>query len=150
MNPEEEIIKKCYNSILKYCTYYLRGNIHAAEDCTQEVFLTLHQKIAKLDMSKDIRPWLYRVADMKIKEYVRKHPDWTDIETVPDLPDETADMMKDSVLDVLDDSERNIAEAYYSGADKTKLAESQGMTLNTLYMKMQHIREKIRKFIENK
>ena len=59
-------------------------------------------------------------------------------------------MMKDSVLDVLDDSERNLAEAYYSGADKSKIAESQGMTLNTLYMKMQRIREKIRKFIKNK
>ena len=150
MNPEEEIIKKCYSSILKYCTYYLQGNVHAAEDCTQEVFLTLHQKIDKLDMSKDVRPWLYRVADMKIKEYVRKHPDWTDIETVSDLPDETADMLEESVLDVLDDSERNLAEAYYSGADKSKLAESQGITLNTLYMKMQHIREKIKKFMENR
>lgn len=150
MNPEEEIIKKCYSSILKYCTYYLQGNVHAAEDCTQEVFLTLHQKIDKLDMSKDVRPWLYRVADMKIKEYVRKHPDWTDIETVSDFPDETANMLEESVLDVLDDSERNLAEAYYSGTDKSKLAESQGITLNTLYMKMQHIREKIREFMKNR
>lgn len=149
MNPEEEIIKKCYNVILKYCTYHLHGNIHAAEDCTQEVFLTLHQKIDKLDMSNDIRPWLYNVADKKIKEYFRKHPEWTDIDSIPELPDKSDDIMKKSILDVLDDTERQLAEDYYGGADKKKLAESQGITLNTLYDKMKFIRKKINNFIKN-
>ena len=65
VNHEEEIIKDCYREILRYCNSRLDGNVHAAQDCTQEVFLLFHQKISHLDISRDVRPWLYDVADKK-------------------------------------------------------------------------------------
>lgn len=59
----DSIIAEHYKTVLKYCSKHLHGDIHAAEACTQEVFLLLYQKVNSLDMTKDIRPWLYRTAD---------------------------------------------------------------------------------------
>ena len=82
--------------------------------------------------------WLIK----KIREYKRKHPETVDIDTIPEPADKSA--FQESVLDILNDEERQLAETYYSGADKQKLAESQGITLRALYIRMSHIREKIR------
>ncbi|MDE5754413.1 MAG: hypothetical protein K2H89_07735 [Oscillospiraceae bacterium] len=52
-----------YREIFHYCYNRLYGDFHA--DCTQEVMLVLCKKVNTLDMSKEIRPWLYSVAPMK-------------------------------------------------------------------------------------
>ena len=69
----DEIVNRYYHVILNYCKYKLNGNYAAAEDVTQEVFLTLYRKINRLKISENIKLWLYRTADNNVKTYIRKY-----------------------------------------------------------------------------
>ncbi len=138
----DSIIKEYYKPILKYCNKYLHNNFYAAEDCTQEVFLILHQKINKLDMTRDIRPWLYRTADRVMKAYLRKHPETENLDNIPEIAEEP--VSHESVLDILTDEERQLVELYYNHVDKRLLAEKLGITLQSLYLKMARIKQKLK------
>ncbi len=80
--------------------------------------LVLYKKVNTLNMSKDIHPWLYSVADKEIKVYQRKK---VDIDTMSEQLSEN--LFERSVLDVLDEKERQLMEEYLFGADKRKLAK---------------------------
>jgi RNA polymerase sigma factor (sigma-70 family) len=73
------IVARYYRKILKFCWYTLGGNTGAAEDCAQDVFLVLHQNMAKLRDFDKIGGWLYKTASNKAKQYAallrkdRKH-----------------------------------------------------------------------------
>ena len=141
--PVEYLIKSYYKEIFHYCYNRLYGDFHAAEDCTQEVMLVLYKKVNNLDMSKDIRSWLYSVADKEIKAYQRKKVDTVDINTMSEKLSENS--FEYSVLDVLDEKERQLMEKYLSGADKRKLAKENNLTLGALYTKISRIKNKIMK-----
>lgn len=142
----EEIISKYYKPILLYCVRLLHGDLPAAEDCTQEVFLIFYQKIHSLDMTKDIAPWLYRTADRVVKAYIRKHPVSVDIDSIPEIA--APETVSESCLDVLSEEERALVEAYYNNADKIQLAKAQGITLRSLYLKMARIKAKLKQKLE--
>lgn len=76
----DEIVNRYYHVILNYCKYKLNGNYAAAEDVTQEVFLTLYRKINRLKISENIKLWLYRTADNNVKTYIRKNPSFLPID----------------------------------------------------------------------
>ncbi len=85
------IAKAHYESILKYCLVSLNHNTHDAKDITQEVFLLFQEKCDKLD-DRNIKSWLLKVANLKIKEYNRGIQKETDnLITEPfDIEDESA------------------------------------------------------------
>lgn len=68
----EIIIEKYYTDVYKFCLNRLK-NIHAAEECTQEVFLLLFQKRAKLDLTEQLRSWLYESAMRICNKYISKN-----------------------------------------------------------------------------
>ena len=139
--PIERLIESYYKDIFNYCHNRLYGDFHAAEDCTQEVMLVLYKKVNTLDMSKNIRPWLYSVADKEIKAYQRKKVDTVDIETISERLSENP--FESSVLDVLTDDERQLVSDYLSGTDRMKLAQSKNLTLWALYKRISRIKEKL-------
>ena len=138
----DNIINEYYIEILKYCHKHLHGDMHGAQDCTQEVFLRLHQKINSLNMRLDIRPWLYRTADRVIKEYLRHNPEVEDVDAIPEIADTTQDE-DESPLNCLTGEERMLVDDYYSGRDKEKLAAEKGITLKSLYVRICRIRKKL-------
>ncbi len=142
----ELLYREYYETIFQYCRVRLNGDIHAAEDCTQEVFLVLHKKLKHLVKLESILPWLYSTADREIKAYRRKHPETVDIDGIPEP---AASEQEDSPLDILDDEERRIAELYYGGADKYALAQSLGITLDALYQRMHRIRQKLKEYMND-
>ena len=146
--PVENIIKEYYRDILQYCKAKLQGDSYAAEDCTQEVFLVLCQKINTLDMTKDIRPWLYAVADRVIKNYIRKHPPTLDLESIPEQKQIVEFNFYGSVLDILDEEELKLLKAYFSGEDKIQLAKSYKIRLASLYMRISRIKKKLKKYLD--
>ncbi len=141
-NPLTIIIKAYYSEILRYCNMKLH-NHHAAEDCTQEVFLLFVRKSGKIDFSKDVRPWLYASADRIMKNYLRKNPQTEDIDTVPEPAEEF--QVSESLLDELEADERNFLIAYYNADDRKQLAKEMGLSLPALYMRFKRLKEKIKK-----
>lgn len=69
MNKEnfDNIVKQYYQLIYRYCLSRL-SEPNAAQDCTQEVFLTFYKKIAVLE-DDNILGWLYRTASNLVSNY---------------------------------------------------------------------------------
>ena len=143
----EDIMRKHYDNVLHYCNARLNGNVQAAKDCTQEVFLILYQKMNKLNLSLNIQGWLYQTADREIKAYIRKHPMTVDIDEVPEQVDETAFIGDVNILDELTEEERQLTVEYYSGEDKNVIAQRNGITLSALYSRIRNIKQKLRKLL---
>ena len=142
----ELIYREYYETVFRYCRVRLNGDLHAAQDCTQEVFLVLHKKLKKLVDLDSILPWLYQTADREIKNYQRKHPAMIDIDELADL---AAPQQEDSPLDILDEEERKLVDLYYGGVDKYAIAKNLGISLDVLYKRMHRIRQKLKENLGN-
>jgi RNA polymerase sigma-70 factor (ECF subfamily) len=64
-----DIVKRYYERILKFCVYALGGNQSAAEDCVQDIFLILYENMARLKDYDKIGGWLYKTANNISKQY---------------------------------------------------------------------------------
>jgi RNA polymerase sigma-70 factor (ECF subfamily) len=74
LNAEQEtafddIVKRYYERILKFCVYALGGNRIAAEDCAQDIFLILYENMGRLRDYDKIGGWLYKTAGNISKQY---------------------------------------------------------------------------------
>jgi RNA polymerase sigma-70 factor (ECF subfamily) len=63
------IVKRYYERILKFCAYTLGGSQSAAEDCTQDIFLILYERMPALKDYDKIGGWLYKTAGNISKQY---------------------------------------------------------------------------------
>ncbi len=146
MNIYEKIVVEYYSEIMRYCSYILKGDVEGASDCTQEVFLVLHKKLHKLKLDDNIRLWLYRVAKREIMQYIRKNKNNDiSIEELPEIEDKDSDFTKENetILDLLDNEERVLIEAYYDEKKREQLAAEYGISMSNLYIKIHRIRKKL-------
>lgn len=140
------IVERYYDSIYYYCVARL-DDADAAKDCTQEVFCALVKKQSVLKDLEHIRPWLYRAADIAMKEYRRSEarfiaasdevlseestapePDWTD----------------DYIRDILTKEEYSLVWKHYmEGYTIRELAGQLRISEASAYMRMTRIRRKI-------
>lgn len=141
----EFLYEKYYTKVLAYCCVRLHNDIHAAEDCTQEVFLILQKKLPKLVTSDEIQAWLYRTAENVVKNYRKKNPEMIDIDSIPDIPEETH---VETALDILSDEEKELVGLYYQGESKERLAKQKGISLDVLYKRMSRIKQKLKEYLD--
>ncbi len=87
------ICKMYYESIYKFCLNRL-NNEDDASDITQDVFLFFQEKADTLE-DIHIKAWLYSVANLKIKEFLRKHGKEIAVASLAnfDIEDETANII---------------------------------------------------------
>jgi RNA polymerase sigma-70 factor, ECF subfamily len=57
----EELINRYKNSVFAII-YRMTGQYQEAEDISQEVFLTVYQKLYQFDSTKKFSPWIHRIA----------------------------------------------------------------------------------------
>ena len=146
-----EIISQYYTEIYNYCFARMNFDSYAAEDCTQEVFITLFRKIKDLD-DDNIRLWLYRSADNIMNTYRRKNiRNDLSIEESPEVRNTAENPFDDdeseSILNILDDEEVKIVREYYSSdyGDKKSVAKKLGLSVTSLYQKIHKIKDKLKK-----
>ncbi|MBQ3940889.1 MAG: sigma-70 family RNA polymerase sigma factor [Oscillospiraceae bacterium] len=142
----EQIIAKYYRAVYCYCTSRLL-DAEGAKDCTQEVFLALYRKQDQLTSLDEIRPWLYRAADLSIREYRRKNSRYISIpddelericETV--LPDDS----EDTVREVLSEEEYSLVWRHYvEGRTMRELAAESGISEDAVKQRVSRIRRKL-------
>ena len=116
------------------------------EDVTQEVFFALYKKLDRLKLSENIRIWLYRAADLEIKNYIRHNPSFVSLEECSDeISAAPIDFpfLSDNDLDCLSDKDKAIISDYYNGEDKESIAKANEMTLNALYIHIHRIRKRL-------
>ena len=144
----ELIIREYYGMVYRFCYVMLRGNRQAAEDCTQDTFLTFFSKRSQLNMTDRLPHWLFKTAKRCIKSYLRKHKDiYIRLEDVSEtIGQEDAILkMKPDVFDSLTAEEVELLEIYYNNeyGDRVRLAEERGMTIAALYTRVYRIRQKL-------
>ena len=61
-NVAEELIKRYYTSILRYCRWHC-PNLEKAEDLTQETFLKLFKNLSGYKGKKKFKAYLYTIAN---------------------------------------------------------------------------------------
>lgn len=57
----EELVNR-YKNLVFAIVYRMVGQYQEAEDITQEVFITVYDKIYQFDSSKKFKPWIYKIA----------------------------------------------------------------------------------------
>ncbi|MCM1161325.1 MAG: RNA polymerase sigma factor [Roseburia sp.] len=72
-NAAEELIKRYYVPILRYCKWNLR-NLEQAEDLTQETFLRLFKSLSGYKGKKKFKAYLYTIARHLCIDENRKTP----------------------------------------------------------------------------
>ena len=140
------IIEKHYQSVYYYCAARLRDR-EAAQDCTQEVFLALVKKHKQLKDLEDIRPWLYRAADLAMLEYRRKNARYVPVadedlerlcETI--MPD----FAEDCLRDLLTEEEYSLIWAYsMQGLSMRELAKQRAVSEDAVKQRISRIRRRI-------
>ena len=146
----ELIINRYYDTVYNLCFARLNRNRQAAEDCTQETFLTFFSKRGKLEFTDNIQLWLYRTAEKVIKAYIRRNKQiLVDVDEVADkLISEEQSFEEQSVaFDGLSEEEKELLTIYYDYeyGERIRLAEEKGLTQSALYNRVYRIKQKLYK-----
>ena len=145
------IIEKYYTDVYKFCFNRL-NNFHAAEECTQEVFLLLFQKRTKLDFTEHLRSWLYESAMRICNKYIRKNSNVTvDIDDYADtiLDPKAEKSFSKEIYEILDKDEADLLLEYIEAdyGQRKKIANRMNISMKALYRRIDRIREKVIKYI---
>lgn len=150
----EMIINRFYNDVYNFCLSRLK-NTYAAEDCTQEVFLTLFHKRSKLDFSEKFRSWLYSAADRICKNYIKKNRNITvDIDEYAEvIPDDSMDgtSFSQELYEILDKEDADLLLEYIESdfGQRKQIAERLGITIKALYGRIDRLRQKVISYISD-
>jgi RNA polymerase sigma-70 factor (ECF subfamily) len=142
----------------------LLGTREAAEELTQDVFLTAWRKAARFDPSRGrLSTWLMTIAHNLAVDRLRREtgvsrPNLVLVDEVPDMPgvhdEEALVMERDAAvraLATLTDAERRLlARAYFRGMTAREIAESDGIPLGTVKTRLRAALIKVRKANELK
>jgi RNA polymerase sigma-70 factor (ECF subfamily) len=141
----------------------LLGSREAAEELTQDVFLTAWRKAARFDPARGrLSTWLMTIAHNLAVDRLRREtgvsrPTLVLVDEVPDAPgvdEEWLLMERDAAmraLSTLSDAERRLlTRAYFRGMTAREIAESDGVPLGTVKTRLRSALIKIRKANESK
>ena len=141
----------------------LLGTREAAEELTQDVFVTAWRKAARFDASRGrLSTWLMTIAHNLAVDRLRREtgvtrPTLVLVDEVPDAPgldEEDALLERDAAmraLSSLSDGERVLlARAYFRGLTAREIAESDGIPLGTVKTRLRAALIKVRRANEDK
>jgi RNA polymerase sigma factor (sigma-70 family) len=141
----------------------LLGSREAAEELTQDVFLTAWRKAARFDPARGrLSTWLMTIAHNLAVDRLRREtgvarPTLVLVDEVPDAPgvdEEGLLMERDAAmraLSTLTAAERRLlVRAYFRGLTAREIAESDGVPLGTVKTRLRSALIKIRKANESK
>jgi RNA polymerase sigma-70 factor, ECF subfamily len=141
----------------------LLGTREAAEELTQDVFVTAWRKAARFDATRGrLSTWLMTIAHNLAVDRLRREtgvtrPTLVLVDEVPDAPGiDEEDVLLDRdaamrALSSLSDAERTLlARAYFRGLTAREIAESDGIPLGTVKTRLRAALIKVRRANEDK
>ena len=141
----------------------LLGTREAAEELTQDVFVTAWRKAARFDATRGrLSTWLMTIAHNLAVDRLRRdtgvtRPTLVLVDEVPDAPgidEEDVLLERDAAmraLSSLSDAERTLlARAYFRGLTAREIAESDGIPLGTVKTRLRAALIKVRRANEDK
>lgn len=141
----------------------LLGSREAAEELTQDVFLTAWRKAARFDPSRGrLSTWLMTIAHNLAVDRLRREtgvtrPTLVLVDEVPDAPgvDEEEvlverDMALRALASLSEAEKKLLARAYFRGMTAREIAETDGIPLGTVKTRLRSALIKVRKANEEK
>jgi RNA polymerase sigma-70 factor (ECF subfamily) len=141
----------------------LLGSREAAEELTQDVFLTAWRKAARFDATRGrLSTWLMTIAHNLAVDRLRREtgvsrPTLVLVEDVPDMPgadEEDVLMERDAALRALatltEAERRLLGRAYFRGLTAREIAEADGIPLGTVKTRLRAALIRVRRANEAK
>lgn len=160
-----ELFDRYYDPLVLYCKRKLRlypELYDLAEECVQDVFCIALEKYNELLTHPDVKGWLFRTCENKIRNICKKHIGRsrfhafsTDNETSPELYDphdsfrlaeeqENYDRLVEKIYSVLLESEKDIFDDYFlRGYNTRKVAKRNNKSLNSVKSCLFRVRKRL-------
>lgn len=147
------LFQKYHSYVYNFCLKYLK-NTHAAEDCTQEVFMIMLKKKSNINLSKNLLSWLCETSKLVCKQYIRNNPqifvnvdDYA--ETLHDTDASVEKPLFDEIYEFLDKEEAELLFEYLNAdsGERRKMAERLGISSNALCKRIIKIKSKVQEKI---
>ncbi len=161
-----EVLVKKYMKPIYGFVYKNVGNIAAAEDITQEVFVKIWKNIRKFDQNKNFKPWIFQIAKNTSIDFLRKKKSIPfsrfENEKGQNILTRVIALASSNILEKLSDqrvlavvmqdlteSERKIINMRYSdGLSFREIAETFKESINTVKSKHHRLIEHLRKITQ--
>jgi RNA polymerase sigma-70 factor, ECF subfamily len=156
------ILVNKYEIIVLKFIYNIIKNKEAAEDISQEVFITVYNKLYTFKSEYKFSNWLFQIAKNKCIDYIRKYrrvyesniEDAADITSLEISPEESMEYketksMVQSFLKTLEELDRLILTLRYTKEDFTfgDIAEVLNMNESAVKRRYYKIREKFKEYM---
>ncbi len=143
-----------YGNLVLRTAYCCVGSYCEAEDITQEVFLTLHEKPQQFRNDEHMKAWLLRAAINRGRNYRKswKQKRRVELDEVPEMPQECGMMQDNEIRTAVLSLPKNYAAVlflhYYEGYTIKEIAKILGKRENTIGSLLRRGREKLRLELE--
>lgn len=94
-NTIDDAFSKYYAEIYRFCLSYLTKDRASVDDCVQETFIVLYNKLMAGEEIVNLRAYLYKIAENNARSMLRsinKHQQNISIDEVIDIPSQREDM----------------------------------------------------------
>lgn len=162
----EELINRYKNSVFAII-YRMTGQYQEAEDLSQEVFVTVYQKLYQFDSSKKFAPWIHRIAintcisSLRKKNkiilinfdetYTNQHePEYPQYYDDPETVLERAELkaeIKAALMELPEGYRSVLILRYQLDLNNQEIAETLGVSKENVEVKIHRARKALRKVI---
>jgi len=162
----EELVDRYKRSVFNII-YRMTAQYQEAEDISQEVFLTVYQKLYQFDSSKRFAPWIHRIAINTCISSLRKknkvvllnfddsyanqlEPDQYQHYTDPDINLERAELkeeIKAALLEIPESYRSVLIMRYQLDLNNLEIAETLGVSKENVEVRIHRARKSLRKVI---
>ncbi|MCM1046535.1 MAG: RNA polymerase sigma factor [Candidatus Gastranaerophilales bacterium] len=151
----EELIKRYYTPILRYCKRKC-FNLEKAEDLTQETFLKLFKNLSGYQEKRKFKAYIYTIANHLCVDEGRKRREWS-LENEEEIRDDCDKLRQiedkseiDSLLNVLSPEQREAVILRFGGElSFSEIAKVMGCNMRTAQSRVRSALKMMRKEWEN-
>lgn len=154
-----EQVYRTYSRFVYNVAYRMAGTVEEAEEITQDVFLTIHQKLDKFRFESAFKTWIYRITVNSSLNYFKKmrkdqnktvqYEDQYEYEqpqheVYAQIEKESKSSQIQKLLDCLNPDQRAcIVLRNVEGLSYEQIAESLNVNINTVRTRLKRARKKL-------
>jgi RNA polymerase sigma factor (sigma-70 family) len=145
-----ELVRRHSNNVFAICLGQL-GDIHDAEDLTQEVFIKAYREIQSLKTDEQFKPWLNQIARNQCVDLIRGRIRMRRVlnergSEKPVIP-EKFDALTDAIEKLDEDYRKPLALYYFQKQDCNQVAQTLGLAPATVRTRLSRARQMLRELL---
>lgn len=165
----EELVNR-YKNLIFTIVYRMVGQYQEAEDITQEVFITVFDKLYQFDSNKKFKPWIYKIAtnasisalrkkkkiitlnfdDTFSLQYEEYRPDYSVDPEVMFERQELKEFINNAIMELPDSYRTVIVLRFQMDLTNQEIADVLGVTRENIEVKVHRARKALRKILIKK